>query len=77
MLSILIKKTERSDTTNLQSSIVNIQFQVGTIENEITAVKRMDRSPAIQFWDFFLNDFMNQVCCLLQFWLKAQSIDKE
>ena len=28
MLSILIEKTERSDTTNLQSSIFNIQFQL-------------------------------------------------
>jgi hypothetical protein len=28
MLSILIEKTERSDTTNLQSSIVNIQFRL-------------------------------------------------
>ena len=26
--SILIEKTERSDTTNLQSSIVNIQFRL-------------------------------------------------
>jgi hypothetical protein len=28
MLSIYIEKTERSDTTNLQSSIVNIQFRL-------------------------------------------------
>jgi len=28
MLSILIEKTERSDTTNLQYSIVNIQFRL-------------------------------------------------
>jgi hypothetical protein len=28
MLPILIEKTERSDTTNLQSSIVNIQFRL-------------------------------------------------
>jgi len=29
ILSILIVKTERSDTTNLQYSIVNIQFGYG------------------------------------------------
>jgi len=29
ILSILIEKTERSDTTNLQYSIVNIQFGSG------------------------------------------------
>ena len=28
MLSTYIEKTERSDTTNLQSSIVNIQFRL-------------------------------------------------
>ena len=29
MLSILMEKTERSDTTNIQYSIVNIQFGSG------------------------------------------------
>ena len=28
MLSIYIEKTERSDTTNLQYSIVNLQFRL-------------------------------------------------
>ena len=28
MLSILIEKTERSDSTNLQSSIVNLKFRL-------------------------------------------------
>jgi hypothetical protein len=42
MLSILIEKTERSDTTNLQSSI----FNSGLSGLGITRVNRLDSGPA-------------------------------
>jgi len=37
ILSILIEKTEQSDTTNLQSSIVNIQFGLSGLGYQVPA----------------------------------------
>jgi hypothetical protein len=36
MLSTYIEKTERSDTTNLQSSIINIQFRLVRVGIHLT-----------------------------------------
>ena len=46
MLSILIEKTERSDTTNLQDSIVNLQlFPAAADERSELTCYRLHKTP--------------------------------
>ena len=50
ILSILIEQTERSDTTNLQSSIVNLQFRVGLYRPVCSRPSRSGGIKSIPSW---------------------------
>ncbi len=49
--SIIIEKTERSDTTNLHSSIFNIQFRLVRVGSYTTVIKPGDNATHQRFID--------------------------